>query len=84
MARKPDFVRTQFRIPPGLNEKIEEFADARNLSKNQAMIVLIENGLKIEWADGALSDKEREWFRLYLKDQADLIKKYETQISKSR
>lgn len=45
MARKPDAVRTQFRIPPALNEKIDKFADDHNLSKNQAMVLLIERGL---------------------------------------
>lgn len=46
MAKKPDAVRTQFRIPPALNEKIDEYADAHNLSKNQAMVLLIEKGFE--------------------------------------
>lgn len=45
MARKPDFIRTQFRIPSELSERIDRFADEKNLSKNQAMINLIEKGL---------------------------------------
>lgn len=45
MPKQTNFIKTQIRIPPALSKRIDSYAQRHELSRNEAMLVLMSKAL---------------------------------------